>query len=413
MVMVAFPLAVFARSYDGDMSLSANNVRFSASTFLEGKMVRMYATVENESTKDLRGVVRFFDNRKEIQGDQPVSALAGKDDSVFIDWVPAVGDHDLKITFAPYEPSGDDPSNNNVERKISVLADTDRDGVPNASDPDDDNDGVDDSLDAYPFDKSEQYDIDGDGVGNNKDDDDDNDGVKDKEDAFPIDYNESKDVDHDAIGDNADTDNDNDSMTDVEEVARGTDPLKADTDGDSVNDKEDAFPLDPSEAHDFDRDGMGDNKDSDADNDGIPKGKDVNDTNLGPVIVITSNGARKNLFSTPGAEVIYEVNKSYDTDGKIIGIDWEVMGGEKHTGAVLATSLSGMGAHELRVTIKDDKGEARTTTFNVYLVPAFLPWLLISLLFIIMILALFWGFSYTKRRYENSHPSKVLRKRHH
>jgi len=413
-VLVISPhVAVFARNYDGDLSLSASNVRFSTATFLEGKTVRAYATVGNSTGKDLLGVVKFFDNKKEIKGDQPVSALAGKDDSVFVDWMPGVGDHELKIVLVPYDPSGDDPSNNEVNKTIRVLADTDRDGIPNINDPDDDNDGVFDALDAFPLDKSEQYDTDGDGIGNNKDDDDDNDGVKDKDDAFPLDHSEWKDSDHDAIGDNADPDDDNEGIPDVQEVAMGTNPLKADTDDDDVNDKQDVFSLDPTEWNDYDNDSIGDNKDPDADNDGIPKGKDVNDTNLGPVIVVTSNGASPNRITTPGAEVSFEVNKSYDPDGKISSIEWEVAGGKKYTGEVLATSFAATGAQPVSVTLKDDKGEPRTTSFKIYVVPTFLPWLLISLILLILILALFWIFSYTKRRYENSHPPKVLRKRNH
>ena len=49
-----------------------------------------------------------------------------------------------------------------------------------------------------------------------------------------------------------------------------TDPLNPDTDGDTVNDGNDAFPLDPAETLDTDRDGIGNNADTDDDNDSIP-----------------------------------------------------------------------------------------------------------------------------------------------
>ena len=67
----------------------------------------------------------------------------------------------------------------------------------------------------------------------------DGDGVKNKFDAFPNDPSETKDSDSDGIGDNADTDDDNDGWTDAEENVEGTNPLDAnsqpiDTDGDGT-----------------------------------------------------------------------------------------------------------------------------------------------------------------------------------
>ena len=89
---------------------------------------------------------------------------------------------------------------------IDIRVDTDADGIPDSIDFDDDNDGVEDELDAFPLDASESVDTDADGVGNNADRDDDNDGVNDSIDVFPLDPNESADFDGDGIGDNADPD---------------------------------------------------------------------------------------------------------------------------------------------------------------------------------------------------------------
>lgn len=115
-----------------------------------------------------------------------------------------------------------------------------------ASDPDDDNDGVDDSEDTFPFDASEHADTDEDGIGNNADTDDDGDGVDDGDDRFPLDASESADADGDGIGNNSDPDDDNDGVGDIA----------------------DAFPEDPTEFADTDSDGVGNNSDDDDDNDG-------------------------------------------------------------------------------------------------------------------------------------------------
>ena len=70
--------------------------------------------------------------------------------------------------------------------------DADFDGIRNDVDPDDDNDGVPDKKDVFPFNAKESKDSDGDGIGDNADKDDDNDGVPDKKDAFPLDPSASK-----------------------------------------------------------------------------------------------------------------------------------------------------------------------------------------------------------------------------
>lgn len=86
----------------------------------------------------------------------------------------------------------------------AVASDFDGDGIIDANDPDDDNDGVEDDADAFPLDAAETQDTDADGVGNNADADDDGDGVDDEVDAFALDGLEWADSDNDGIGDNAD-----------------------------------------------------------------------------------------------------------------------------------------------------------------------------------------------------------------
>ena len=110
---------------------------------------------------------------------------------------------------------------------ITVLLDTDGDGTPDITDPDDDNDGVNDNEDAFPLDPTEWVDTDGDGIGNSADIDNDNDGVPDVADAFPLDASESLDTDEDGVGNTADTDDDGDGMPDTWEIENALDPLSA------------------------------------------------------------------------------------------------------------------------------------------------------------------------------------------
>jgi hypothetical protein len=126
-----------------------------------------------------------------------------------------------------------------VSISIQVRESLSLSSVGTILDLDDDNDGVPDSLDAFPLDASESMDSDLDGIGNNAD-------------AFPFDSSETIDSDLDGIGDNSDTDDDNDG----------------------VDDLLDAFPLDNSETIDSDKDGIGNNADEDDDNDGFLDSED-------------------------------------------------------------------------------------------------------------------------------------------
>jgi hypothetical protein len=74
------------------------------------------------------------------------------------------------------------------------FPDTDDDGIPDAVDIDDDNDGFLDENDSFPLDDSEWQDFDNDGTGDNADLDDDNDGYLDEYDFYPYNPNRWKEA---------------------------------------------------------------------------------------------------------------------------------------------------------------------------------------------------------------------------
>ena len=102
--------------------------------------------------------------------------------------------------------------------------DTDNDREDNIFDTDDDNDGVEDNVDAFPLDASESIDSDSDGVGDNAD-------------AFPFNASETTDSDEDSVGDNSDN---------CPSVPNGINEDNQDTDGDLVGDACDDAPDNPS-----------------------------------------------------------------------------------------------------------------------------------------------------------------------
>jgi len=120
------------------------------------------------------------------------------------------------------------------------------------------------STDIIPLDITPQTndrDLDGDGVFNNEDlcMEGDDDWIS----------NSTNDYDGDGCQDSTeDLDDDNDYLSDLQEAIIGTNATNPDTDGDGYLDGLDVFPLDGSEWLDTDGDGIGNNADTDDDNDG-------------------------------------------------------------------------------------------------------------------------------------------------
>ncbi len=150
---------------------------------------------------------------------------------------------------------------------LKACPDSDGDGIADLEDPypltslsnngtitDWDGDGYENSNDSFVFEETQWNDTDGDGLGdnsagNNPDpypNDRDNDGYDDPDDystnekgclinpqtgkdAFPSDNREWIDSDGDCLGNNADSDDDNDGYSDNAELQAGTDPLSADS----------------------------------------------------------------------------------------------------------------------------------------------------------------------------------------
>jgi hypothetical protein len=93
------------------------------------------------------------------------------------------------------------------------------------------------------------------------DGDKDKDGCFDCSDAFPDDPDEWQDTDKDGKGDTSDPDDDNDGHNDIDDDFPIDSSEWKDTDGDGVGDNSDAFPEDETEWLDTDGDEIGDNKD--------------------------------------------------------------------------------------------------------------------------------------------------------
>ncbi len=177
--------------------------------------------------------------------------------------------HTFWATQGPFSGSAVGAFSANGSIAILLPGDNDGDGLHDGIDIDDDNDGVPDIYDDFPYDATEIRDTDGDGIGNTNDTDDDGDGVPDIVDAFPENPSEWSDIDGDGVGDNTDIDIDGDGIPNIVDSTPYNNTGFQDSDGDSVEDPIDVFPYNPFEWYDHDGDGIGDNADDDDDNDGV------------------------------------------------------------------------------------------------------------------------------------------------
>lgn len=134
----------------------------------------------------------------------------------------------------------------------------------------------------------EEYDDDGDGLYNVFEivlgtdplaKDSDADGVFDLVDLFPLDASVSADLDGDGIGDEKDHDADGDGLKATEETLMGTSDFEVDSDQDTLRDNRDNCPsIANTDQRNSDSDALGDDCDDDRDNDGL---SNVDERSLG------------------------------------------------------------------------------------------------------------------------------------
>ena len=144
--MFVVPIAVHAATYD--VNITRAGVTFVPATFFLGDRVRVYAEVANVGDRDVVGSVFFTENGTAIDTPQPFSARArGAAEEVWVEWQPAVpGDRQITIRVVT-DPSTRDTNltDNEMIVPVTIDRDTDHDGVGNAQDLDDDNDGLPDT----------------------------------------------------------------------------------------------------------------------------------------------------------------------------------------------------------------------------------------------------------------------------
>ncbi len=145
---VVSPSLVFGASLNAGF---VEGLWYSGEPVIAGEPTRMYVALRNNTDHDLTGTVRFSDNGARI-GTSNISALPGRLVEAWIDWTPQYGEHKIIATLSDVRVHilGESPESGAIEDTIAedVLFadyDTDKDGIPNKTDTDDDGDTVSDT----------------------------------------------------------------------------------------------------------------------------------------------------------------------------------------------------------------------------------------------------------------------------
>ena len=159
-----------------DVAIEAADISFSPPELIIGTNTRIYATIANVGQRDVEGAVRFYEGENLI-GSKPFSVRAAvRPEDAWVSWTPlSYGATTIRVVVENDDAFADGvPANNSATLSVFVDRDTDRDGVPDREDDDQDNDlilntdeltrgtdplradtdgdGVNDRTDAYPLD---------------------------------------------------------------------------------------------------------------------------------------------------------------------------------------------------------------------------------------------------------------------
>ncbi len=181
---IFFGMVSPARASTVDLALDSSSISFSETTLYAGDEIRIYARVKNLGDTDASAYVLFYQGGMLVGKSQAVSLLAnGNPDDVYVDFTVPTGSFNIRAVLQGSAPQDQNVANDSTMTPLySPVVDADRDGVV-----DDDDSCV---QDVNP----DQLDTDRDGLGDVCDGDDDGDATPDSEDAYPFDASKSQDV---------------------------------------------------------------------------------------------------------------------------------------------------------------------------------------------------------------------------
>lgn len=153
-----------------------SNIWYSRNPFFSGDSIRIYTIIFNGSSEDLVGVVEFLDNDTLIGKTDFSLASGGRARDVWVDWVAKDGKHAITARLSGVYAVGTGGKKRpilleNIEtakNELTIDFDTDKDGIGNNDDLDDDNDTVSDIDEIKNNTDPLKKDTDGNGVSDDK-----------------------------------------------------------------------------------------------------------------------------------------------------------------------------------------------------------------------------------------------------
>ena len=183
------------------ISVASGDWNFKPTPVVPGQDTVVYVRLHNDGNQDIEGFVQMSDNGLGLGQERAFSIRAGGlPEEIWFHWQPSDGSH--KLTLSQTNTAHQPASISAAPYVVTVISDNDRDGISDAQDSDDDNDGMPDIWE-----------------------------IEHKLDHFNP---QDRDLDPDADG-----------LTNLQEFFLGTDPHNKDTDGDGLPDGQDPAPRDP------------------------------------------------------------------------------------------------------------------------------------------------------------------------
>ena len=129
-----------------------SNIWYSREPFFSGENIRIYTVIFNGSSEDLVGTVEFLDNQTLIGKADFSLARGGRIRDVWVDWVVKDGKHTITARLSGVQAIDTGgkkrpivlENTETAKSELVIDVDTDKDGIGNTDDPDDDNDTVSD-----------------------------------------------------------------------------------------------------------------------------------------------------------------------------------------------------------------------------------------------------------------------------
>lgn len=136
------------------VGITPERIWVSQEPLIVGERTMVSTVVQNATSEEYRGVVRFFSGTSSI-GETSFAISSGGASIVSLEWLVLPGTHRLSAAIVESNLStttsaSDVSLASGILERIALL-DTDTDGTPDASDPDDDGDGVPDAEDSDPL----------------------------------------------------------------------------------------------------------------------------------------------------------------------------------------------------------------------------------------------------------------------